>query len=60
MLPAILEKATFGLAALALLAQRRIPMPVLVFALIDLTWGTLFFAAYAATRDRTQSQTAVE
>jgi hypothetical protein len=50
MLAAILEKAAFGLAALVLLAQRRIPIPVLVFALIDLAWGTLFAVAYRVTR----------
>jgi hypothetical protein len=56
MLPAILEKATFGIAVLALFARHRAPTPVLVFALIDLTLGALFLAAFRATPDRMNAQ----
>jgi len=46
MLPAVLEKATFGLAAVALFAWDRVPLPLLVFGLIDLAWGVLFLVAW--------------
>ena len=45
-LPAILEKATFGIAALVLFAQQRLPNAVLGFAMIDLVLGTLFAVAF--------------
>lgn len=50
MLPAILEKASFGIAALVLFAQQRVPGAVVVFGLIDLVWGALFAAAFRAVR----------
>ena len=56
MLPAILEKATFGSAILILLAQHRAPKAVLVFGLIDLTLGALFAVAYGVTANRTGTQ----
>jgi hypothetical protein len=49
MLPAVLEKATFGIAAFVLFAQGRIPIPILGFASIDLLIGVLFLAAFRAT-----------
>jgi hypothetical protein len=52
MLPAILEKATFGVAAVVLYVQGRIPLPTLGAGLIDLVLGTLFVLAYRWTPDR--------
>jgi len=45
-LPAILEKATFGIAAIVLFAQQRLAGPVLGFAIVDLVLGTLFGVAF--------------
>ncbi|HWA16736.1 MAG TPA: hypothetical protein VG817_09890 [Gemmatimonadales bacterium] len=49
MLPAILEKATFGIAAIVLYLQHRIPVSSLVPGLFDLVLGTLFVLAYRGT-----------
>lgn len=46
---AILEKATFGFAAIWLFQQGRIPANVLAFAGIDLLLGLGFVAAFVAT-----------
>jgi hypothetical protein len=58
MLPAVLEKAAFGLAAVALFFRDRIPAVVLIFGLIDLTLGALFLVAFwrLAPRTATHSQ----
>ena len=47
---AILEKASYVLAAFGLLAQGRLPNTILFFALLDLVYGLLFGAAYVAIR----------
>jgi hypothetical protein len=47
---AVLEKASFGLAALALWSAGRIPAPVLALGLIDTALGVLFVVAYVRTR----------
>jgi hypothetical protein len=49
MIPAVLEKATFGVAAFLLYLQDRIPALVLGFALVDILLGALFVVAYAKT-----------
>jgi hypothetical protein len=49
MLPAVVEKATFGIAAWVLLAQQRIPNLIVVFATLDLIFGGLFIAAFFLT-----------
>lgn len=49
MIPAVLEKATFGVAAVLLYLQNRIPAVILGFALVDLLLGALFVVAYART-----------
>jgi hypothetical protein len=49
MVPAVIEKVTFGGAAIALALRGRIPAPVLAFGLIDLTLGVLFAVAYLRT-----------
>lgn len=49
MLPAVLEKATFGIAAWVLFFQQRTPTLIVGFASIDLILGVLFIAAYGLT-----------
>lgn len=49
MLPAILEKLAFGLAAVVLYAQGRIPVPTLAAGIMDLLLGGLFFIAFRRT-----------
>jgi hypothetical protein len=49
MLPGVLEKFSFGLAALALYARGRLATAVLPFAGIDLLLGVLFLVAYVRT-----------
>lgn len=48
-LPAILEKASFGVAVLVLQVQHRIPFPILVFGCVDWVWAVLFLAAFSRT-----------
>jgi len=50
MLPAILEKVSFGAAAIVLFALGRINLLVLAPALVDLGLATAFTAAYRSTR----------
>jgi hypothetical protein len=49
MIPAILEKVTFGAAAVALYAQGRLAVPVLGAGILDLVFAALFFVAFRAT-----------
>jgi hypothetical protein len=51
MIPAIIEKASFGVAAPALYMQGRVPAVILGAAFIDLILGALFVAAYLKTAD---------
>lgn len=55
MLAGVLEKASFGFAALALFLAERLPIAVLVFGLIDLILGVLFIIAWWSVR-RPQSR----
>jgi hypothetical protein len=48
-LPAVLEKATFGLAAVALWLGGRLAATMLIAGLIDLTLDALFVIAYLKT-----------
>jgi len=50
MLPAIVEKITFGVAATLLFAAGRIPAAVQWFAGVDLLLAALFALAYVKTR----------
>ncbi len=50
MLPAILEKLSFGIAAIVLFGMGRIPLLVLAPALVDLGLATAFAVAYRSTR----------
>lgn len=52
---AILEKASFVLAALWLLSQGRLPMMILAGAALDLVYGLCFIGAYLATRRAAQT-----
>jgi hypothetical protein len=46
MLPGILEKLSFGVAALVLLAQGRLARTVVAFGVLDLIWAVLFAWAF--------------
>lgn len=50
MTPSILEKASFGIAAIVLLIQQRIPMVIFGFACVDVVLGLLFIVAFLRTR----------
>jgi len=50
MIPAIVEKASFGIAVVVLFLQHRVSSFTLAAALIDSTLGVLFVAAYLKTR----------
>lgn len=50
MIPSILEKAGFAIAAPILYLQHRVPVFILGFSMIDLLLGLLFLAAYLKTR----------
>lgn len=49
MLPAMVEKFSFGLAAIWLFSSGRIPPVVMGFASVDLLLGSAFIAAYFLT-----------
>lgn len=49
MIPAILEKISFGIAVPILYFQQRVAVPILVFGLIDLLFAALFAVAYLKT-----------
>ena len=49
MIPAVLEKVGFGAAAVALYAQGRAAMPILVAGILDLIFAALFWVAWRAT-----------
>lgn len=51
MLPAVLEKAAFAVAAPALYAAGRVHVANAVFGAIDAMWGVLFFLAWLKTRE---------
>lgn len=52
MIPAILEKASFGIAVLVLFAQQRGSGMLLAFGIIDLLWGLCFLAAFCRGCER--------
>jgi hypothetical protein len=49
MVPAVLEKFTFGIAVVVLYLQKRVPTLLLGFGVIDLLFGALFLAAFWKT-----------
>ena len=52
MIPAVLEKATYGFATVVLYLAGRLAAAVLAFGQIDLTLGVLFAIAYVRTAPR--------
>ena len=52
MIPSILEKVSFGVAAVVLFLLGRVAPALLPFATIDLVLGALFCAAYLKTPPR--------
>jgi len=53
MLAAVVEKAAYGIAAVALFLQERVSPLVGVFGIVDLTLGTLFAISFYMTRRST-------
>ena len=51
MLPAVLEKAAFAVAAPALYLAGRVHVANVVFGVIDAVWGVLFLVSWLKTRD---------
>ncbi|MBT9548434.1 MAG: hypothetical protein IV090_23780 [Candidatus Sericytochromatia bacterium] len=49
LIPALLEKFSYGLATLALFAQGRLAALIMVTGLIDLVLGSLFLVAFKLT-----------
>ena len=50
MIPSILEKASFGIPAVLLFLQHRIPAVTLGLAMVDAALGVLFVIAYLKTK----------
>jgi hypothetical protein len=57
MIPSIIEKATYGVAVIALFLQHRVSSLILGFAVIDLILGLLFVVAYAKTASNEDTAT---
>mgnify|MGYP001798363843 CR=1 FL=1 len=49
MLPAIIEKLTYGCAVIVLFLQHRVAPVVLLFACVDLCLGALFYVSFRRT-----------
>ena len=49
MIPAVLEKAGYGIAVVVLFLLERVSSFVLTFGIVDLMFGALFILAYAKT-----------
>ena len=60
MIPAIVEKFSFAIAAAVLLVQDRLPLLMLGGAIVDLILGVLFVAAFVATRPNPIGSSPVE
>jgi hypothetical protein len=52
-IPSILEKVSYGVALIALMAQHRLPTSVFVIGSVDWIFAFLFVAALALTPSRT-------
>ena len=57
MLPAVLEKFSFGIATVVLYFQQRARTPDLALACIDLLFGVLFLIAFAQTKQESLAKT---
>ncbi len=55
MIPAMLEKISFGVAAIALFAQGRLAAMMLAAGIVDLIFCALFVAAYRRTGAASQA-----
>jgi hypothetical protein len=51
MLPAIVEKVSFGVATVVLFARGRVPAPVVFVGSIDLLFAALFAIAFRSSRE---------
>jgi hypothetical protein len=51
MIPAVIEKFTYGIALVALYLQDRLHSSDLTFGIVDLIFGVLFIAAFFKTRE---------
>src|SRR5262249_10136293 len=51
MIPAVMEKTSFGLTAVVLYMQQRVPSALFGFGIVDLIFGVLFIIAYIKTAD---------
>jgi len=56
MIPGILEKLAFGLAAVVLYLQHRLAASVLAFGVLDLLWAALFAWAFVKVGSPADSQ----
>ena len=56
MLPAILEKVTFGVATVLLYANARVAVSTLIGGIVDLVFAALFALAFRATRAKDGSR----
>lgn len=52
MIPAVVEKASFGISVVVLFLLNRVSPLMLGFAVVDLIWGALFMVAYVRTEKR--------
>ena len=52
MIPCVLEKVSFGVAAIVLYVRQLIPLPVFAGGMVDLVFAGLFIAAYLRCRDQ--------
>ena len=46
LIPSVLEKVGFPIAALVLLAQQRIPLPTVAFSMVDWVFAVLFVISF--------------
>lgn len=52
MIPSVIEKFSFGIAATVLFLQNLLAVPLFAAGLIDLTFGLLFIAAFLKTKPK--------
>ena len=55
MIPAMFEKFSFGIAAIVLFWQNRLPAMMLGAGILDLILGALFVAAFLKTKERREA-----
>jgi hypothetical protein len=52
MIPAVIEKFSFGIAAIVLFLQNRLAVPMLGAAVVDMILGALFIIAFFKTEQK--------